>query len=743
SSLVSGASYTPYPRLDGESDWNSSQLFSWRIPLRYRFKTTGSVSGKLGELSWQFPYYSDPYVDRDFLNRSEFMDWFRIIQEGAAMDEASTDTTLSGYEWRLTGRPALSAPRVLSPYVSSFSFSNFYSAFTFNYRDSEQYRAAGNTYSPSRRFYFPDKFTLYSLSFSIGGTPLTLGNPSAAAAVPREEAEDPLKDAGTLKPPWEERETPVSRQIADPSNLAPPTLEQRFDLGGDGGPRFSIDYRINPAAISELQYRTGIVPGTSRYHWQEAEDIDWGDISSILSTVRGDASTSFALNHPQGAYTTTFRLRGSGAYQNYFYANEEAEEFGSSSSVRQALDRVYNATFFTTNYDYSATVKPLYRNEMWGNSSISYSFDGLLVKSVFDSGSIPPASAAAPAMWDAEPRWDIEYGAWDKEYLSSHQLSTVFNANVMDKVQNLTLTMTLPPRDASLSGNLTSRIWIGEFNANMRIQEPWEEEKRKLEPLYFTGTFRFGDLGYLRQYMVFDMEEKVYSTLTTQLSIWGFTAGFTAVHSVPYEFDFNPATNKGNGWVQRGDAVLHPQDLRFGFSKSLPALSFQDKRISLAFNANSSLLVDLQRYTYSRFDLNLGFTFGFKDLLDVTFSVTSDNSVMYRYLRNIPGLELPITTTGETNIFRDLLNSFRFDNPALRTESGFKLKSLNLKATHYMGDWNATLGITLAPYLKAADTAGGIPSYQFNTQVSFLVQWLPISEIKSELSVDKDQWVFK
>jgi hypothetical protein len=106
-------------------------------------------------------------------------------------------------------------------------------------------------------------------------------------------------------------------------------------------------------------------------------------------------------------------------------------------------------------------------------------------------------------------------------------------------------------------------------------------------------------------------------------------------------------------------------------------------------------------------------------------------------------LELPIITSGETNVFRDILNSFRFDNRILRTESGFKLKALNLKATHYMGDWNAILGITLAPYLKPSDIVGGIPSYQFNTQVSFLVQWLPISEVKSEFTVDKDQWVFK
>jgi lipopolysaccharide assembly outer membrane protein LptD (OstA) len=107
------SSFTPFPGLDGESEWNSSQLFSWNIPLRYRLATSGSLSGKVGEFSWELPYYSDPFVNRDFLNRAEAMDWFHIIQEGAALDEELTsDSSLSSYEWRLNGRISISPPRV-------------------------------------------------------------------------------------------------------------------------------------------------------------------------------------------------------------------------------------------------------------------------------------------------------------------------------------------------------------------------------------------------------------------------------------------------------------------------------------------------------------------------------------------------------------------------------------------------------------------------------------------------------
>jgi hypothetical protein len=495
----------------------------------------------------------------------------------------------------------------------------------------------------------------------------------------------------------------------------------------------------------------------TRYRWAEAKDVDWTDVSSVLATVRGDASTSFNFNDLSGLYTNLFRLNFSGAFQDYLYANREAEEFNeqddyrTANEVRNALSRVYSGTFFTTHYEYTGTLRPFYRSQVWGTSNLSYMFRGLLVRSEFDPDSIPqPQPTSSPGgssvlpgdIWGTEPRWKVTYGAWNKERLDSHQLSAIVNASVMDMIQNFTLTTVLPPKDPTLSGNATARLWIAELNTSMQVLEPWDESKRKLDPLYFTGTLKFGNLGSLQQYMVYDSGKKEYRTLTTRLNIWGFSAGFTAIHGIPYEFDYDPATNTGQGWIQdqTKDAEIHPQELRFGFSKSLPAKSFWKDRFSLAFAVDSNLLIDLQRYTYSKFDATLRLTLGIADFLDLSFSTTSENAVIYRYLRDIPAFQLPIPDIGEKNVFKDLFNSFRFGNNELRTESGFKLKSLNLQATHHMGDWNATLGVSLFPYLEPG---GGIPYYKFNTQISFLIQWLPISEIKSELSIDKDKWIFK
>jgi hypothetical protein len=731
-----GEGYTPYPRYDGTFDWNRSQLFSSNIPFRYRFNTTGSLAGKVGSFSWEIPYYSDPFMDRDFLTRTESMDWFNVIQQGAALTEETVESMLNNYEWRFNGRVNITPPKILAPYLTTLSVSNLNSTLLFNYQPSVKYGIMNNTYSPSRYFYIPEKLTIYSVSFGLGGTPLTLGYAPASAPTADELIEDPLKNIGHPRSPWgnpEDRGDPAARPSQGAGILAPPVLGQSFSIASSGGPQFTIDYRINPVAVSELQFKQD--------NWKEAEKVDWQEVSSVLSTIRGDANTSFVLSHPQGAYTTAFRLSGSGSYQSYLFTNQEANDFDTLSEVQSALSRIYNQTFFNTAYDYTGTVKPLYSSEVWGNSSLSYSFKGLLAKSIFDPTSISAAGITTPDdAWDARPRWDIEYGAWDKEHLDSHQLNANLAANVMDKAQTLTFSTELPPRDSSLTGNFATRIWISEFTGSMRVLEPWEEEKRKLEPLSVTGALQFGTLGRLEQHMVYDPEKNEYTTLTSSLSFWGFSANYTAVHGIPYEFVYDPLFPSSNGWTQKGTALLHSQDLKFGFTKSLPAWKFWKDRISFSFNVSSSLLIDLQRYTYSKFDASFGLTLGINNFLDLSLSTNSENQLIYQYLRHLPGFDLPVATDGESNVFVDLLNSYRFDSDQLRTESGFKLKTFKFDATHHLGDWNAILGITLAPYLEPG---GGKPYYQFNTQVSFTVQWLPISEIKSEITVDKDKWVFK
>jgi hypothetical protein len=70
-----------------------------------------------------------------------------------------------------------------------------------------------------------------------------------------------------------------------------------------------------------------------------------------------------------------------------------------------------------------------------------------------------------------------------------------------------------------------------------------------------------------------------------------------------------------------------------------------------------------------------------------------------------------------------------------RRASGFKMKSLNLSLVHHLGDWDATLDVKLTPYLDETVTTNR--QYLFNTEVAFTVRWIPISEIKTEITYNE------
>jgi hypothetical protein len=740
--------YTPFaPKYDGSTDWNSSNLFSTEVPFRYRLKLDSSISGKYGSLTWNFPYYSDPWVDRDFMDRAETMDWINMVQQGAAVqDDAASDSQLGDYQWQLLGsvNPSISK---LSPYITSLSLSSITSTMAFKTIDVSSripYSVPINDpsrFPPNTAFYAPDRFTIYSMSASIAGTPLTVGadsfnRTSTGGAGQDSSGEDPFKNIGVPRSPWETADSAPGQSHEVKDRLTPPVLNQRFDLPWRGGPQFSVDYRLAPTSSSELQFRTS--------EWESYTDIDWNEVSSLLSTFGGDGSVSFNLNHSAGLYSNAFTFYGNGAWRQYGFINEEAEIYSRTSTVagpggtpvtvvtpdprlvEEAHKQQFRQSFFSTSYGFSHTLRPLYRSSVWGQSSLQYSFKTLLVKSSF----IETSTADAPD-------WELLWGDWIKEKMDIHQLSANLNANIMDKTQNLTLTAELPPRDVAYSGNATFRVWITETNARMRVFKPGETDQ-KFEPFYGTETVKFGSFGSLVQYLVLDTEKKELETLSTTLSLWGLRAEYTAARSSGY--DFIPA----RGWVVSTDEPkLQSKAFTLSYSGNFAKTELWNKRLNFSLNANSQFLLDLQRYTNSSFTQTVGFTLGINGFVDLTLSTTSSNAVVFRYIKDWPIFSnLPVTfPPGEQNdLFIDLLNSFRFDDDNRRRSSGFKLKNFRLSANHHLGDWNAILDIIMSPYLPM-----GSRQYELNSDFAFLVQWVPVGEIKSDIKYDQktDKWVIE
>jgi hypothetical protein len=752
-----GATHTPfYPDYDGSSDWNKSNLFSTEVPFRYRFTTASSISGKYGTFTWNMPFYSDPSVDSDFLNRAEDMDFVNMIQQGAGALDAATSlqNLLGNYNWTFSGNVNPKFP-VMAPYISNISINGIQSNISFKTLDSRNLQSIPQSdiryYSPMSYFYAPDTALLYTLSGQISGNPLSFPRSSAKTSTntPLTEPENPLSGIGVPRSPFETKEPEAPRQQDPSDKLVPPTLTQRFDLPRTGNLNFGMNYSINPSGSSSLKFDSG--------KWKEYGDIDWNNVSYVTSLFRGDASTNYTFSHTSGLFTSAFSFSGSGAWSEHSYLNEEAEDFMTSgvpdqAKITAAKAQEYGKTFFSTSYGVNTTVKPLYFNNIFGASNISYRLSGLAVKSNYLK------------IVDDEPEYELVWGEWVKEKITEHNISANISASIMEKTQSFTFLADLPPRDPLYRFNTSFNVWISTTSANWSFREIEEskgvapnvikERNWRYDPFTLSQGLKFGTFADFSLGFTMDTEnwnkdpdwDTQFSTLTGRLDLkqWGLTASYTASRQLGYEF--RPGTVAGSGtWVQKtGEQRLQPSNFELRYNKSFSFRDLWNKRLNLiSINTNSTMRFVLQKYTDSNLTFSLGYTMGITKFLDLSMSINSENQVIYRYFKDWPMFSdapIDLPEGDQNNFFLDLLNSFRFDDEELRKSSGFKMKTFRINATHYMGDWNATLTWTMAPYRPT-----GSRQFEMNNEVSFLLQWIPISEIKSDISYNKkdDKWIVK
>jgi hypothetical protein len=752
--------FTPYTNdYDGTFEWNNSNLFSTQVPFRYRMRFSSSISARYGSLAWNFPFYSDPFIDRDFLNRSENMDWMNMLQQGAAIGEdAAAQTELSAYQWHMNGNinPSL---RFLSPFISRISISNISTTLAFRtIRDDSVF--ATNPHAPERLFFAPNIFTIYSISGSITGAPLSLGGatPARPAAAPpaQVERDDPLRGIGVPISPWPSEEETTERERTT-DTLAPPVLRQTFSAPRIGNTTFAIDYSISPTSSSELQFHTA--------NWSSYDEVNWNEIQTVLSNVSGNSNINMRLNHSTGLFANTLTFTGTGTWRDYSFLNEDAFLFTQGPNQGQVntpeIERLrrqqYSQTNYSTSYSYTGSLRPLVNSQIFGQTNLQYSFRGTLVRS---------------RRWNAEdnpdgPQLEPQWGSWVKEEtvdnefipgLNSHQLSANLAASLMNRNQTIAFSAALPPLDALYSTNATFNFWISTTNVNFRIRKPVDSSKPEeaewiYDPINITETLTFPNIGSLVYHMVIDPkrfkdpeENFEITTIRTTLSLWNLRANFTATRTARFEFIENPAI--GGRWeqIQGEDPALHPTRLEFSYSHSLRNIDIIAGRIRARFDISSSLTFDLQRYTNSNFQLTFGTTTNINNFLDLTISATSSNAVIWRYFKNVPGMEdytwmyrADVHHPSQFNVFTDLLDSFNFFDEEKRRRTGFKMGRFNLSAVHHLGDWDATFSLNVYPFL---DSTQAIPKHVVTADFSFVVQWKPISEIKSDIRYDgrNERW---
>jgi len=736
-----GGNYTPYIQndeglFDGSFDWNHSNIFSLSVPFRYRMRINSSINIPSGRLSWNIPFYSDPYVDRDFLNRSENMDFINMLQQGfSAGQGSSSQSEIRNYQWHVNANYSPSVPS-LAPYISRISISNLSTSMAFR---SIADTSVTNTADPTRSFFAPDKYTIYNFSGSLSGTPLSLSSAAARTAgtanTRNQETEDYLKGIGSPISPWEtesgqQNRTSVRSAANTPADpLSPPVLTQSFSLPRAGNVTFNIDYQFSPASATELQFMSN--------NWKSYDQVSWGDTQSVLSSISANSNLNMRFNHSTGLFSNTVTFSGNGTFRDYGYLNEEAFMNNSGQidygRMQEARRQQYGQTNYSSTYTYNGSIRPFMDDPVFSLTNFQYNLRGTLVRSKRYAGGDSHELTPQWGKWAKEERVDGE----DILGLTNHRLTANVTANIMGFNQSVSIGATLPPLDLLIQTNATLRFWISETNINFRIERPDINGEWLFRPVYITETLRFENIGSFTYYMVIRPEENNEITnITSSVTLWNFRASFTAEKIARSVFEFP------GGWKLEGEPLLLPKELSFSYRTTLTNREIIKDRMYYSFNINTSLNFNLQQYTNSNFQFTMGFNFNIPGLLELRLSATSHNKVIWRYFKGFPGMDnftFMYPEGPQNNIFLDLLDSFNFFDEAKRRRSGFKIQRFNLTVAHFLGDWKAELGLSMYPFQSSVQ---GLQRFQIATDVSFLVQWRPITEIKTDIGYDgrNDRW---
>jgi hypothetical protein len=252
-----------------------------------------------------------------------------------------------------------------------------------------------------------------------------------------------------------------------------------------------------------------------------------------------------------------------------------------------------------------------------------------------------------------------------------------------------------------------------------KVDDEWVKK-----PITISETLSLFDDLSVRQTFVFDPEESQLTSSSSSLSYDWASVAYEMKYTRGYDF-IDPAT----GWKRRDEDELQAT------AASVRLRPFWRNRVTLKAGADANWRLNLLRFTDSTFTFGSNLTVGIYDFLDLTFSSQSRNASTFIYVRPWAegvGLE-------PRNVFADLLKSVNFFDREDREDSYFNVQRLSVKATHYLGDWNLNVEYSGRPEQVTDDL--GRRSYEWNRELSILLQWRPIPELKSSISVDREEGI--
>lgn len=767
-----GEDYLPvYKGGDKYMDW--SNLLGVKMPFRYEANLKLSVT-KPFSLSLSLPVYSDPFFANDFDERNESMDWISYMLE-STKDEKKDETIneISSFTWTANASYSVPLPSIIKPYVSSLSFT-MNSSMVFSSMSAKASALENDdvqevdlslwkSWTPLRKFYYPSQITPITANATLSGTLVNISSSSSKSStkknnvtfpVPLVAPEDLLSDSEKaalaraslseeeLKKVQEEEKLEKERkekekeEEANAKVLSDDTFPKLSGVTASaakvGGLSFTSKYSVKPNFTTQIAYNSSSL--------DTAEDFVWGEDGqkSRLYIFKMPVSLDNSLSYGGSFLSFSNSNSYSPVWQEHPYIHENGtDEDGkaetiwySESSKTSLLKTDYAAHKQDITSSNSFSFKPLAYLSHFKDTGVTYRNTIKVLRTEFKSDSVQ--SADDEPEYDYNPIWVVMDEDDDEELaksITSHALDFTVAANEFDNLftQSFTFTSTLKPQVEAYYGTLK----LGFPNTSLTL-ETGEKKKDASEDAEFVHQPFKESLSLtlfksfkISQSYSYNREEEYHDSLKFSASWKNLSASYTQSYTTGYDFEESK-------WVAREDKEFLPTAFTLSYSTGTKNFYAWKNRVNLGAGFSTNINADLLRQTNSSFTFSPSLTLKIQDFLSMTFSATSKNSAIYKYVK--PDI---YPESAETNMFVDLMNGFRFDDDTLREKSSFKIKSMNFTMTHEMHDWNFTCSFKIEPKLITA--ADNTKSYTYDPYFSLSIIWNPMSAMKAEITKDYDK----
>lgn len=698
---------------DYTSQWNTTSFGTMTFPFRYALSfSSGFKAGPLSA-TIALPFYSDPYFEEDFLDRSEDMDWLGLSSATTSKTTTISDRTSFDQKINFTLSQATGP---LSPWLSSIDLSYLSASLSWLSKTNTTLSSTETSSTlfyadPSRYFFYPNIMKPLDASATFRGSLV----PKAAAVATA--AATSATGGLNILPPWgdasgdQAKADKADPSVADPFRLPArlpdfPTATKATQAAG-----LTADWTFTPAATLESRFLSD--------SWLGPASIDFSDNLYSLTSYKlsGSLTTGYALPSNLASASLAFAWNTQDGSREVPAALEGNSTYTSLLSSYALADAQYKQTKLTSSFKLQA--KPFVGYWLLSPSSLSYSLDSILYNYAYKSMGA-----------DSTPVYAESLPAWNSDMVTAHSATATLGLLLGGKTESLGLTVSIPPLSEAYTPSLALSFGAGDFSldfsARTRAYRASAATVFSYDPMSLSLSLG-APLGFkLTDSYTYDFQTGAPKTNAASLS-WGpLTATLQAKQSQLYE----PVA--GAGWEAiDGDAKFRISNFQAAFKQSLSTDASSPYTASFAID--SSYSQNLLMFSESTLSFGLSLTLKISDFIDLSFTSLSQNSAAWRYC---PWLFSAVDDVGGAdeyfvNPLKDIANSFAFWDDDKRTASLFKLKNISVKLVHYLHDWDMSFTLSAAPELITTKTPY---YYVLNPTFEFLVTWKDFSEIKASLT---------